>query len=233
MSLVVDVLTGGVRGGTSIMYAGARRDRLASEPASSTSAPRARCCVGALARVRGRGRDRQPVGRRAGRRGSPAALLSLAARATSWCWRGANQFATGLTCCSSALGLTSLFGAAYVGQTVRRLRRVGRAGAQRHPVHRPDPLRAGPAGLPAATSSVPAVWWLLFRTRCGLLVRTAGERSDVLTVHGYGVARVRASRRSRSAGSSPASAVRTCRSPTPTRGSRTWSPVAASSPSRW
>ena len=29
------------------------------------------------------------------------------------------------------------------------------------------------------------MWWVLFRTRVGLLVRTAGERSEVLTVHGY------------------------------------------------
>jgi ABC-type uncharacterized transport system permease subunit len=39
--------------------------------------------------------------------------------------------------------------------------------------------------------AAPLVWWALFRTRAGLLLRTAGERSDALVVHGYSVARVR------------------------------------------
>jgi simple sugar transport system permease protein len=39
---------------------------------------------------------------------------------------------------------------------------------------------------------VPLIWWILFKTRVGLLVRTAGERADSLTVHGYDVRRVRA-----------------------------------------
>ena len=38
---------------------------------------------------------------------------------------------------------------------------------------------------------VPLVWFGLFRTRIGLLIRTAGERSDSLTVHGYSVATMR------------------------------------------
>ena len=39
--------------------------------------------------------------------------------------------------------------------------------------------------------AAPAIWWVLFRTRVGLLVRTAGERSDALEVHGYSVTKVR------------------------------------------
>lgn len=38
---------------------------------------------------------------------------------------------------------------------------------------------------------VPAIWFILFRTRLGLLIRTAGERSEALEVHGYKASRVR------------------------------------------
>ena len=38
---------------------------------------------------------------------------------------------------------------------------------------------------------VPAVWWLLFRTRWGLLLRAAGERPEALRAYGVSPARVR------------------------------------------
>src|SRR5262249_40027034 len=37
----------------------------------------------------------------------------------------------------------------------------------------------------------PAVWWLLYHSRPGLLVRTAGEHAEVLLVHGYSTTVVR------------------------------------------
>ena len=38
---------------------------------------------------------------------------------------------------------------------------------------------------------MPLAWWLLFRTRWGLLVRTAGERAEVLHAYGHLAAPVR------------------------------------------
>ena len=85
-----------------------------------------------------------------------------------------------------------------------------------------DLLRARPAHLPRRTSSSRRCWWLLFRSRWGLLLRgrrraDRGARAPTATRP-----RLVAVRRRRSpAACSPASAARSCRSPTPTPGSRT------------
>ena len=49
-----------------------------------------------------------------------------------------------------------------------------------HPVDRRHLLQAGPAHLPLVLRSCPLIWWVLFRTRWGLLLRGAGERPEVL-----------------------------------------------------
>jgi len=104
--------------------------------------------------------------------------------------RGASQFASGLSMLFLALGLTSLFGATYVGQAavsfsdwdVPLLSDIPGVGPI---LFQHDPL------LYLSYVLVPLTWFILFRTRIGLLVRTAGERSDSLTVHGYSVTQMR------------------------------------------
>ncbi len=104
--------------------------------------------------------------------------------------RGASQFASGLSMLFLALGLTSLFGATYVGQAavsfsdwdVPLLSDIPAIGPI---LFQHDPL------LYLSYVLVPLTWFLLFRTRIGLLVRTAGERADSLTVHGYSVTQMR------------------------------------------
>jgi len=104
--------------------------------------------------------------------------------------RGASQFASGLSMLFLALGLTSLFGATYVGQAavsfsdwdVPLLSDIPAIGPI---LFQHDPL------LYLSYLLVPLTWFLLFRTRIGLLVRTAGERADSLTVHGYSVTQMR------------------------------------------
>src|SRR6185295_3986861 len=42
-----------------------------------------------------------------------------------------------------------------------------------------------------AYAAVPATWWLLFRSRWGLLIRTAGERPEALRAYGISPEHVR------------------------------------------
>nr|MDT0664677.1 ABC transporter permease [Micromonospora sp. DSM 115978] len=89
-----------------------------------------------------------------------------------------------------ALGVTSLFGAAYVGRAINALDPWAIPGLSSIPAvgeilfdHDPLTYLSFLVG--------PLVWWLLYRSRWGLLVRTAGEHSEVLLVHGYSTATVR------------------------------------------
>ena len=109
---------------------------------------------------------------------------------TSSCGAGPASSRTGLSLLFLALGLTSLFGAAYVGQPVVGFDQWDVPLLSSLPVlgevlFQQDPL------LYLSFVMVPLVWFGLFRTRIGLLIRTAGERSDSLTVHGYSVATMR------------------------------------------
>jgi ABC-type uncharacterized transport system permease subunit len=103
--------------------------------------------------------------------------------------RGSNQLATGLVVLFLALGLTSLFGATYVSRTVESfsaweiplLSDVPWLGEI---LFRHDPLTYGTYLL------VPAMWWFLRSSRWGLVLRGAGERSEVLATYGHPVALV-------------------------------------------
>jgi general nucleoside transport system permease protein len=104
--------------------------------------------------------------------------------------RGGNQLASGLALTFLALGLTSLYGADYVGVDVHGFETVEVPLLAELPVagkvvFQQDPL------VYLGFLAVPAVWWLLFRSRWGLLIRTAGERPDALSAYGVSPARVR------------------------------------------
>jgi len=117
------------------------------------------------------------------------ALLSLV-HAILVVSRRANQFASGLTLYFFALGLTALYGVSFVSRQINAFTPVPIPVLSDIPVVGPVLFEHDPLvyiGFIAA----PAIWWFLFRTRAGLLVRTAGERSDALAVHGYSIATVR------------------------------------------
>lgn len=187
MSLLVDVLSGGVRGGTSIMYA-ALGETVSERAGVINLGTEGSMLVGALSAYAVGVETGSPWwGALAGAAGG--GLLSLL-HGYLVVRRGASQFASGLSLLFLALGLTSLFGAAYVGQPVvgfdqwdvpllSSLPLLGEVLFQQ------DPL------LYLSFAMVPLVWFGLFKTRVGLLVRTAGERSDSLIVHGYSVVTLR------------------------------------------
>lgn len=187
MSLLVDVLSGGVRGGTSIMYA-ALGETVSERAGVINLGTEGSMLIGALSAYAVGVETGSPWwGALAGAAGG--GLLSLL-HGYLVVRRGASQFASGLSLLFLALGLTSLFGAAYVGQPVVGFDQWDVPLLSSIPVlgevlFQQDPL------LYLSFVMVPLVWFGLFKTRVGLLVRTAGERSDSLTVHGYSVATLR------------------------------------------
>jgi simple sugar transport system permease protein len=187
MSLVVDVLAGGIRGGTSIMYA-ALGETVSERAGVINLGTEGSMLVGALAGFAVTYRTGQPW---AGVAAAAVAggLLALV-HAVLVVSRKANQFASGLTVLFLALGLTSLYGTDYVGRKIDAFDPIAIPGLVRLPVVGPalfdqDVLTYG------SYLAAPALWFVVFRTRAGLLLRTAGERSEVLTVHGYRISTVR------------------------------------------
>ncbi len=186
MSLVLEVATGAVRGGTSILYAGLGES--VSERAGvvflGTEGSMLAGALGAYAV--------------AAETGSPwlGALgglffggLLAAVHAYFVLNRRTNQLATGLVVLFLGLGLTSLFGADYVQAPVEPFTPWNVPGLSSIPwigdiffTH--DPLTYLSFGL------VPVLWWVIHRSRWGILLRGCGERSHVVGTYGHNVVRI-------------------------------------------
>jgi ABC-type uncharacterized transport system permease subunit len=104
--------------------------------------------------------------------------------------RDAEQLASGLVLWFFALGLTALLGASYVGRQIHPLPStpipvlssvpwVGRI------LFHHDPL------VYLSIALVPLIWWLLNRTRIGLVLRATGENPSVVEATGRNPARIR------------------------------------------
>ena len=186
MSLVSEVLTGGVRGGTSILYAGLGESVGERSGVVNLGTEGSMLC-GALAGYAIASETGNIwVGVLAGF--VAGALLSLV-HAYFVLQRGANQLATGLVVLFLALGLTSLFGAPYVQAVAPTFDRWAVPVLSNIPfiggiLFDQDPL------VYISYALVPIVWWVTYRSRWGVILRSAGERSEVLTTHGYSVRRV-------------------------------------------
>lgn len=126
--------------------------------------------------------------------GTAAGLLAGAVFVAVAIGARADQIITGTAVTLGAVGLTGAasrwwFGAAGAGLTVPVLRPVDLPVVSGIPLL--GPALTQPAPSLAAGLLVPAVWWLLFRTRAGLALRAAGEAPE--TAHALGV-RVRMAR---------------------------------------
>ncbi|HEX8346331.1 MAG TPA: ABC transporter permease [Actinoplanes sp.] len=187
MSLVVDVLSGAVRGGTSVMFAGL--GETVSEKAGVVNLGTEGCMlVGALAGFATAYATGDPW--------SGVLVAALAGGALAGIhavlvvFRRANQFASGLTLLFLALGLTSLYGSGLVGREINALNPIAVPWLSRIPVLGPVAFHQD-ALTYLSYLAAPALFLIMRYTRPGLLLRTAGERAEVLTVHGYRVASTR------------------------------------------
>jgi general nucleoside transport system permease protein len=186
-TIVVTVLAGAVAGGTSILYAAL--GEVVSERAGVINVgTEGTMLVGCLASF---AVDVQTghawLGALSGM--AAGALLALV-HALMVVFRGASQLATGLAVMFLALGITSLYGAGYVSSNITGFPTARVPGLAAIPVLGPmlfdhDPL------VYLSYAMVPATWWLLFRSRWGLLIRTAGERPEALRAYGVSPRTVR------------------------------------------
>lgn len=181
MSLGSEVLTGGVRGGTSILFAalGESICELAGVVYLGTEGS---MLAGALAAYAVAAETGHPwLGAGAGALAGGALALVHAYVVLS---RKANQLATGLVVLFLGLGLTSLFGATYVQAQAPSFRPVAIPVLHSIPLlgkafFTQDPL------VYLSLVAVPVIWWIISRSRWGVLLRAAGERSEVLVTHGH------------------------------------------------
>ena len=179
--MIVEILSGAVRGGTSILYAGLG-ETVSERAGVMNLGTEGSMLVGALSGYAVTVHTGNPwVGALAG---AAAGALLAALHAVLVISRGANQLASGLTLYFFALGITALFGVDYVSTPINGFDRVDVPGLSDLPVLGPV-LFSHDALTYLALLAAPVVWGVLFRTRAGLLVRTAGERAEALTVHGY------------------------------------------------
>jgi len=178
--MIADILTGAIRSGTSVMLAS--QGELVSERAGVINlGTEGSMLCGALGGFAVTVWSGNPwLGTLAG--GICGLLISLIhAFLVLSC--GANQLATGLTIMFFGMGVTAFFGKGFVSQQI-----VGF-----NPV--PIPLLADIPYLgkilfnhdPLTYLSillVPVLWYVIFRTRLGVILRAAGEREDVLFASG-------------------------------------------------
>lgn len=104
--------------------------------------------------------------------------------------RGANQIASGLVITFLAIGLTALFGQDYVGQGVNPIRPIAIPGLSDLPLLGPVLFNQDPLTY-LSFLVAPGAWFLLFRSRAGMTIRAAGERPEVLEAFGTSPSRVR------------------------------------------
>ena len=183
MSLVSEVSTGGVRGGTSILFA-ALGESIAERAGVVNLGTEGSMLAGALAGYAVASVTGHPwLGVLAGAAAGGALALVHAFMVLS---RGANQLATGLVVLFLGLGLTSLFGVSYVQALAPTFRAVKIPGLSGIPffggvLFSQDPL------VYLSFVAVPLTWWFISRSRWGVLLRAAGERSEVLVATGHRV----------------------------------------------
>ena len=185
-SLGLVVMTGAVRGGTSILFA-ALGETINERAGVVNLGIEGSMLCGALGAYAVTAETGNPwVGLLFG--AFAGAMLALV-HAFFVLSRRSNQLATGLVVLFLGLGLTSLFGAAYVQADVTAMTPIDVPLLSQIPwigeiFFQQDALTY------LSYVAVPLCWWLLFRSRWGLLLRGAGERREVLTTYGHPAIRI-------------------------------------------
>ncbi|MBX3283921.1 MAG: ABC transporter permease [Actinobacteria bacterium] len=185
--MIEAVLTGAVAGGTCIVFAGLG-EIVAERSGVINLGTEGSMLCGALAAY--------AVGIETG---SPwvGVVAGLVAGAVLACvhavlvlHRGANQIAVGLVVSFLGIGVTALFGQDYVGQGVVPLETWDVPLLSKLPFLGPVLFQHDPLTY-VSFLAVPALTWMIWRTRAGLVLRAAGEGPEVLEIYGTSARRVR------------------------------------------
>lgn len=185
--MIADILTGAVRSGTSVMLAA--QGELVSERAGvinlGTEGSMLAGALGGFATAVWTGNPW--LGALAG---GLCGLLTSAIHAFLVISRGANQLATGLTLMFFGMGATAFFGRDFVSEQITGFNPVAIPILSDIPfigqiLFNHDPLTY------ISILLVPSLWFVLFRTRIGVILRAAGEREEVLYASGLNPRAVR------------------------------------------
>ncbi|MEW6582466.1 MAG: ABC transporter permease [Actinomycetota bacterium] len=179
--MIEAVLAGAVRGGSSILFAALGETVSERAGVINLSTEGSMLCGALAAYATAVETGSAWLGVLAGAAAGMALAMLFAAVVV---FRAANQLATGIVVLFLALGVTSLLGRDYVGQGVDGFTRWDVPGLSDIPfvgtvLFAHDPLTY------LALLAAPLVWWLMFRTTPGLMVRAAGERPEVLVATGH------------------------------------------------
>jgi ABC-type uncharacterized transport system permease subunit len=178
--MIVDILTGAIRSGTSVLYA--TQGELISERAGVINlGTEGSMLAGAFCGFAVTVETGNPwLGALAG--GLGGLLLSLLhAFLVINCH--ANQLATGLTLMFLGIGMTSFFGRSYVSEQIVGFNPIPIPILYDIPwigqiLFNHDPLTY------ISFMLVPLLWYLMFRTRAGIMLRATGEKEEVLFANG-------------------------------------------------
>jgi len=183
MSMLTEVLTGGIRGGTSINYA-ALGESVSERGGVINLGTEGSMLCGALAAYAVAAETGNTWVGVAG--GALAGALLASVHAYFVLSRGANQLATGLVVLFLGLGLTSMFGGDYVQALAPTFHPIAIPVLSDIPFIGPIAFEQDPL-VYVSYVLVPVLWWIIYRSRWGVLLRAAGERSEVLASTGHRV----------------------------------------------
>ncbi|PDO09650.1 MAG: ABC transporter permease [Candidatus Reconcilbacillus cellulovorans] len=179
--MIGELLTGAIRSGTSVLYASAG-ELIAERAGVINLGTEGAMVAGALGGFAVTVWTGNPwLGALGG--GICGALLS-SVHALLVVWRGANQLASGLTVMFFGLGLTAFFGRSFVSASVEGFNPVAIPGLSNLPWIGPILFRHDPLTY-LSYILVPAVWFVLSRTRLGIVLRATGEREEVVFSQGF------------------------------------------------
>ncbi|MFC4601343.1 ABC transporter permease [Cohnella hongkongensis] len=185
--MVADILTGAIRSGTSVMLAS--QGELISERAGvinlGTEGSMLGGALGGFAVTVWTGNPW--LGALAG---GLCGLLIASIHAFLVLSCGANQLATGLTIMFFGMGVTAFFGRDFVSEQIVGFNPVAIPLLSDIPFLGPILFQHDPLTY-LSILLVPLLWFLIFRTRIGIMLRTAGEREEVLFASGIHPKRVR------------------------------------------
>lgn len=180
MSFTTELMTGAVLGGTPILYA-ALGESVSERAGVINLGTEGSMLAGALAGYAVTAESGSPWIGLLGAAAGGALLASI--HGFFVLWRRTNQLATGLVVLFLALGLTSLFGSEYVQSTINAFQRIDVPLLSDIPFFG-EVFFQQTAPVYVSYFLVPLLWLFLFKTRSGLYVRAAGERSQVLATYG-------------------------------------------------